>query len=145
MKNGGSMVTAAGTATLTATGYDWTCPGCGKNNYEGMNKFEVACPKCKKVSSVSEVRHKGDPDGQLGMIVSEQKGVVLTASAYSFICPECEGENFVEKPVEHVKCHFCKYDTVVEKVTHCREERKPATKIISKQVLKTERRQMAMF
>jgi uncharacterized Zn ribbon protein len=133
---------------LTATGYDWTCPGCGKNNYEGKNKFEVNCPKCKKEWTVVEVKHKGDPDGQLGMVASGQGGVILTACAYSFDCPECKEENFVEKPVGQVKCQSCKYETLVKEVSHCREERKerkPATRIIEKPAYQPDCRQIAMF
>ena len=137
------------TATLEATGYDWTCPGCGKANYESKRKFEVACPKCKRAWPVTEVKHKGDPDGELVMIKGEKNGAVLTASAYSFDCPECDTENFVEKPVNHVKCKFCKYEGAVGGVTHGREERKgtqkPAIRVIEKPVYGTESQQMAMF
>jgi hypothetical protein len=135
--------------TLTATGYDWTCPGCGKNNYEGKKKFEVVCARCKKGSSVTEVKHKGNPAGELVMITGGENKVVLTASAYSFECPECQGENFVEKPVERVHCKICKYSAEVVDVAHCGEERKekksPALKVIGQLAIAPECRQMALF
>lgn len=136
-------------AKLAATGYDWTCPGCEKNNYEGKKKFEVTCPRCKKVWPVTEVKHKGEPDGELVMTAGGQNGVVLTVSAYSFECPECAAENFVEKPIDRVKCKFCKFEAAVSEVTHCREERKDTrkqeTRVIEKPAFKAECQQMALF
>ena len=136
------------TTRLKATGYDWTCPGCGKNNYEGRKKPEVTCPKCQKMWTVIEVRHKGVADEQIGLIVQEQSGAVLVACSYYFVCPECEKIDFVAEPVKQVKCRHCRSQAEILGISHSREDwkdREGTARMITAPTVKPRCRQLAMF
>lgn len=84
--------------TLTASGYSWTCPTCGKSNYERQVGAKLECAHCGESILVERVIHKvGNSPGM----------ITIEAAGYSFQCPECRETVYVGVVTKEVKCRAC--------------------------------------
>jgi hypothetical protein len=55
--------------SITASGYTWTCPECGEENYIGAAPQQVVCDRCQAQFEVADRLHRMvDPqEKQIGM------------------------------------------------------------------------------
>ena len=62
--------------SLAASGYTWTCPECGFDNYTGAAPRQVVCARCQAQFEVARMRHRmaASQDGQLGLFDAGEEG-----------------------------------------------------------------------
>ena len=46
--------------SITASGYTWTCPECGSQNYTGAAPQQVVCDRCQAQFEVADRLHRMD-------------------------------------------------------------------------------------